>query len=574
MNSAVARRAYHCRVRFVSIRWWLPLAFTLIAAGTAAGVGVLLNQRAEGAFRARTHQIAVGEAVGAAAQIQRPGETIADLPAIARASNLALFVVSYHGKVISAPASNGVAFARVPHGSDAVTAVAASKRYVAGTHSGGTVVGLRLPVKDAVLVAYRPQSEAEAEVAVVRRELWPSALLAAIGGALVGIVLAGLVTRRVRRISGTAAAIERGDFSRRLQPGFPDEIGTLGRAIDQMQLRLSESFSTLEYERDRLQRILERLHDGVIAVDADGVIEFANPTAHDFAGVDGLAPGTPIPEPWPDIDLNEVIAEAQDRSSVVERRFAHGGRTFDLVALAPAHSQGTVMLVLTDVSERERRERAEREFVANAAHELRTPTAAILSSVEALQDGAKDDPSTQQRFLDHIERSAERLSRLSAAMLTLARAQTGAETVATSPVALRTLLDDAVSSIDFGDVRVHVSCPDDVLVVANPDLAYHLFSNLLSNAAKHGTHAVRVDVHENGRGAVVSVRDDGRGIAGEHQDRVFERFFRVGGRDAEGFGLGLAIVRDVAAALGGSVNATSSSSGTTVEVVLPSPEEV
>jgi signal transduction histidine kinase len=158
-------------------------------------------------------------------------------------------------------------------------------------------------------------------------------------------------------------------------------------------------------------------------------------------------------------------------------------------------------------------------------------------------------------------------------MLTLARAQTGAETVATSPVALRTVLDDAVSSIDFGDVRVHVSCPDDVLVEANPDLAYHLFSNLLSNAAKHGTHAVRVDVHENGRGAVVSVRDDGPGIAGEHQDRVFDRFFRVGGRDAEGFGLGLTIVRDVAAALGGSVNATSSSSGTTVEVVLPPPEE-
>ena len=560
-------------MRFVSIRWWLPLAFTLIAAGTAAGVGVLLNQRAEDAFRARTHQIAVGDAVGAATQIQRRGETVSDLPAIARTSHLALFVASYHGTLMSASTSSGVAFSHVPHASDAVSAVAASKRYVAGTQADGTVVGLRLPAKGAVLVAYRPQSEAGAEAAVVRRELWPSALLAAIGGALVGIVLASLVTRRVRRISGTAAAIEHGDFSQRIQPTFPDEIGTLGRAIDQMQLRLGESFTTLEYERDRLQRILERLHDGVIAVDPSGVVAFANPTAHRFAGDDRLQPGSPVGEPWPDIDLHDVIARARDGPSVIERRFAHGGRMFDLVALAPAHVQGTVMLVLTDVSERERRERAEREFVANAAHELRTPTAAILSSIEALQDGAKDDPPTQQRFLDHIEREAKRLSRLSAAMLTLARAQTGTEQIATEPVVLRPLLDDAVSSVDFGDVRVHVSCPDDVLVEANPDLAYHLFSNILSNAAKHGMHAVRVDTHNNGDGTVIRVRDDGPGIAGEHQHRLFDRFFRVGGRDAEGFGLGLAIVRDVAAALGGSVQATSSSSGTTVEVVLPSPEE-
>ncbi len=428
---------------------------------------------------------------------------------------------------------------------------------------------MRLPADEAMLIAYRPRSSAGAEAAVVRRELWPSALLAAAGGAIVGVLLATLISRRIRRISQTAEAIEHGDFTRRLDVAVNDEIGTLARAIDQMQLRLSDSFSTLEYERDRLQRILERLHDGVIAVDAEGVVEFTNPTAQAYAGGDHLAPGVSLPEPWPDIELGMVVAEAQRGSSVVERRFAHGGRTFDLVALAPALGQGTVMLVLTDVSERERRERAEREFVANAAHELRTPTAAILMSIEALQDGAKTDPSLEQRFLDHIEREARRLSRLSAAMLTLARAQTGAEAVQLSRIELRPVLDDAVTSVDFGDKRVHVSCPDDALVTANADLAYHLFSNLLANAAKYGTHAVRVDVTQNGHGTVISVRDDGSGIGLEDRDRVFERFFRAGGRTADGFGLGLAIVRDVAAALGGEVSANGVRSGTTVEVTLP-----
>jgi two-component system, OmpR family, phosphate regulon sensor histidine kinase PhoR len=556
----------------LSIRWWLPLAFTLIAAGTAAGVGVLLNQRAEDAFRARNHQIAVGDAVTAATRIQQPGKTYADVPGIARASNLALFIVNYRDAVISAGVSDGVTFTQVPNSADAVRAVAQSQRYVSGTHAGGTVVGLRLPLKGAVLVAYRPRSVAAAEAAVVRRELWRSAFLAAIGGAVVGVSLAGLISRRIRRISTTASAIEHGDFSQRLGPTFPDEIGALARAIDQMRQRLSNSFSALEDERDRLQRILERLHDGVIAVNADDIIEFANPTAYSFAGDGQLAAGTPIAEPWPDIDLREVITDARRGSGALERRFAHGGRTFDLVAVAPAHGQGTVMLVLTDVSERERRERAEREFVANAAHELRTPTAAILSSIEALQDGAREDPSTQRRFLDHIEREARRLSRLSAAMLTLARAQTGAEEVQLSPIPLKPVLEDAISSIEFGDVRVHVACPEGAQTSANADLAYHLFSNLLSNAAKHGAHAVRIDVSQNGRGTVITVRDDGRGIAPEDQERVFDRFFRVGGRDSDGFGLGLAIVRDVVTALGGEVHATGGGSGTTVEVTLPAAE--
>ncbi len=120
----------------LSIRWWLPLAFTVIAAGTAAGVGVLLNQRAEQAFRARTHQIAVGDAVAAATRIQRPGVTYADVPSIARSSNLALFVLSYRGDVLSEPDSDGVALAQVPHRTDAVNAVRHWRRYVAGTPSG------------------------------------------------------------------------------------------------------------------------------------------------------------------------------------------------------------------------------------------------------------------------------------------------------------------------------------------------------------------------------------------------------------------------------------------------------
>ena len=227
-----------------------------------------------------------------------------------------------------------------------------------------------------------------------------------------------------------------------------------------------------------------------------------------------------------------------------------------------------MILVLTDVSEKERRERAEREFVANAAHELRTPTATILSWIEAIDNGGEQDPAVRRRFLGHIRREAERLARLSTAMLTLARAQTNTEPVLMSAVLVGPLLDESVAAVDLHGLQLHISCPDDLRVAANCDLAYHMFCNLLANAAKHGASSVRVEAAQNGRGVTITIRDDGPGIPKDQQERIFDRFYRGGGRDSDGFGLGLAIVREVATVLGGQVEASSSASGTTIEVTL------
>src|SRR5205814_9913795 len=111
-------------------------------------------------------------------------------------------------------------------------------------------------------------------------------------------------------------------------------------------------------------------------------------------------------------------------------------------------------------SERERRERAEREFVANAAHELRTPVAAIASAVEVLQAGAKDAPADRDLFLGHIEREAARLTRLARALLVLARAQARHEPPPLQLVELAPLLGQVAAAIlPPGDVQVVVDCP-------------------------------------------------------------------------------------------------------------------
>jgi signal transduction histidine kinase len=224
----------------------------------------------------------------------------------------------------------------------------------------------------------------------------------------------------------------------------------------------------------------------------------------------------------------------------------------------------------------ERRERAEREFVMNAAHELRTPLAAIVSAIEVLQSGAKELPEERDAFLADIQRESDRLSRLVHALLVLARAQTGQETVSLERVRLRPIFEEIAQSLHPDDgVAVEVRCPPELSVLAARDLLEQAFSNLAANAAKH-THSGRIEfaAAPAAEGWVAAeVRDTGVGIQREEHDRVVDRFYRGEGRGADGFGLGLAIVDEAVSALGGKMEMESSpGEGTTVRVLLAAPE--
>ena len=154
----------------------------------------------------------------------------------------------------------------------------------------------------------------------------------------------------------------------------------------------------------------------------------------------------------------------------MQARVAADERTYALVGV-PAPARGAdAILVLTDISERERRERAEREFVANAAHELGTPLTAIATSLEVLRAGAKDDPAERDRFLELIERQTSRLGRLRRALLTLARAQTRQETIRLEPVtAAAPARDGRRGAARTGrEVEISVEAPDELTLLAHP----------------------------------------------------------------------------------------------------------
>jgi two-component system, OmpR family, sensor histidine kinase VicK len=217
------------------------------------------------------------------------------------------------------------------------------------------------------------------------------------------------------------------------------------------------------------------------------------------------------------------------------------------------------------------RTKVEREFVTNAAHELRTPVAAIASSVDVLQGGAKEDPSARDRFLTHIEEQCSRLKRLSHALLVLARVQMSQEPPRLEPTDVGSLLRDIGGQLmPAPGVELRVECEQPVVARANRELLEQALLNIAENAAKYARRGhITLSAAAADGFVSVAVSDSGPGMSPAEREHAFQRFQR-GDRGEEGFGLGLAIAAQAVEALSGEIGIDSEAeAGTTVWIRLP-----
>jgi PAS domain S-box-containing protein len=259
-------------------------------------------------------------------------------------------------------------------------------------------------------------------------------------------------------------------------------------------------------------------------------------------------------------------------------------RVLDMGALPLRDAAGTIVaaaVTLDDVTVRYRREQADRAFIVNSAHQLRTPITAIASAVAALEAGAKKKPAEREHFLAHIARETDRMTRLVESLLILARLQRDGSTPALSVVPLAPLLRQACAEVSPAEgVTIRVEADEDVGCVTNQGLLLEVVVNLVTNAVTHTTEGEIVlralldddddDDDDYPDHAVVEVADTGPGVAPEDRELVFERFFRTAdGR--KGAGLGLAIAVEAMRALRGQIELvdTPAGSGATFRLRLP-----
>ena len=548
---------------FIGVRWWLGVAFAVVAATSTAIVVAQFSDRSENAFRSHGESLALHDAQAAA----RKNVTPATLDRVASElqGNVSL-------KLFAPTGSPAGASALVR---EAVSDASAGENVVKGTPDGGTFVAA-IPYHGQVLVAISPQPATAEAIDTVNGEALRAGIIAGVIGVIVGLLLAQLIALRLRRLSAAAEGIAHGDFETPLRYRFRDEFGLLAHNLDRMRRQLRRSFRRIEAERDRLQLLLERLHEGVLTIDQDLVVHFANTEARRILG-GRLREGDALPEPWHGFDLRAFAHGLFDeRASVTQVHVTPDDQhAYGVTGIPSQPETDWALLVVDDLTEQERRELAEREFVSNAAHELRTPLTTIIGAVEVLQAGAKEDPAERDRFLGHIEREAGRLARLARAMLTLARAHSGQEPPRVEAVELAPLLREVAAGLrPHAGVAVEIEVADGLAVEANRDLLEQALRNLGENAARHTARgSVVLRAYGNGNTVTVEVEDSGPGINPEVQRHVFDRFYR-GERDAHGFGLGLAIVRESVRTLGARIELDSSPGEGTVFRILLAPARV
>ena len=330
--------------------------------------------------------------------------------------------------------------------------------------------------------------------------------------------------------------------------------------------------------------IVENITDVVAVLDAEGGVLYASPGHEKMLGyppaelVGGNLSRLVHPDDLPILESLQEQPGAGGRVRFAElriqqRRSGWCSLEGTLSAVETAEGSKLLLLIAHDVTERLRHERAEREFVANAAHELLTPLTAMNAAIDVLQTGAKDVPPERDSFLADLEREVERLGRLAYTLLELARVQATGEALHVRPVELSPLVHEIAESLRPRDgVEIDVACPADLAVWAERDLLERAIANLAENAASHTFQGRIVIAGRSGvnGSAQIEVCDTGSGMPPDDRDRAFERFYRAGARGGEGFGLGLAIVREAMRALNGTVVIESEQGvGTMVRLTLP-----
>ena len=318
--------------------------------------------------------------------------------------------------------------------------------------------------------------------------------------------------------------------------------------------------------------ILASMQEGVLLLDQDHETAFANAALERHLGARPASAAQLYP-----LDVREAVRRAASSSepATVEVERSTPARWLRVTA-APA-GDGSVLVVVTDVTDARRIERVRRDFVANASHELKTPAASIQAAAETLLAVARDDPSAVPRFAGQLEREAVRLSRIVADLLDLSRLESGGEL--REPVRLDVVAREeaeraADRAVEAGiDMDVVAAAPATVDGSAR-DLSL-LVRNLIDNAIRHTEAGGRVTVatvEQTGQ-VTLTVTDTGVGIPARDLPRIFERFYRVDrarSRETGGTGLGLSIVRHVSENHGGKVSAASElGTGSSFVVTLP-----
>jgi two-component system sensor histidine kinase VicK len=459
--------------------------------------------------------------------------------------------------------------------------------------SGMRVRAIAMPVSDSgkVLGAVyieAPMDQLFANINRINRIFISGTLIALALTALLSVILSNTITKPIKEITKKATAMAEGNFNQRVKVVNSDEIGQLGNAFNYMTNRLKEALSLNEEEKEKLASILLNMSDGVIATDDMGRVIVVNRRAKQILQVEEhQAIGKDIAEllDMPKEEIGRYILSDVHTGTAHLYHPDEDENVTVRLSFSPIHRRGRgitgTIAVLQDITEQEKLEQSRREFVANVSHELRTPLTTIKSYLEALDDGAMEDPELAKKFLGVTRNEAERMIRLVHDLLHLSRFDSKQAVMSKEAFDIKTVLEDVADRFSFQMKQKAISVKLNIEeglppAVMDSDQIDQVLDNLVSNAIKYTLNEGKLELRAIRRDkdwVEVTVIDTGIGIPKKHLSKIFDRFYRADkarSRNMGGTGLGLSIAREIVKAHGGTISIDSDPDfGTQVSFTLP-----
>lgn len=421
-----------------------------------------------------------------------------------------------------------------------------------------------------------------------------ASLVAAVLGALMSLVISRAITRPIDEMKKQAIRMASGDYSGQVRVYSHDELGQLAMAVNNLSVKVEEAQEVSESERRRLDNVLTHMTDGVIATDRHGNVTIINEMALSFLNRDeGEVIGESITTllglssqmTTQDLMSNQQeliigINEGTSRELILHANFSLIQRVTGFVS--------GLICVLHDVTEQQKNEREQRQFVSDVSHELRTPLTSLRSYVEALNDGAWKDPEIAPKFLQVTQDETERMIRMINDLLSLSRLDQGTAKMELEWVNLNEFFGYI---LDRFDMMIKNSGEDktdqkkysikrefatrDLWVEIDTDKMTQVLDNIMNNAIKYSPDGgvITARLLQTHNHVIMSISDQGLGIPRKDLNKIFDRFYRVDqarSRKQGGTGLGLAISKEVVEAHHGRIWADSSEDkGSTFYISLP-----
>ena len=417
-----------------------------------------------------------------------------------------------------------------------------------------------------------------------------TSLIAAVMGAILSLVVSHAITKPIEEMQSQALNIADGDYSSQVKIYSNDELGQLGQAFNTLSVRIERSQEESESEQRRLDSVLSHMSDGVLATDRHGNVNVVNQMALSFLNTtEDQIINKPIASV---LGLDETSQDLIASQKGIVLTVNQGTRdevilhaSFSLIKRVTGFVSGSVC-VLHDITEQQKNENSQKQFVSNVSHELRTPLTSLHAYIETLNEGAWKDPKIAPQFLQVTQEETERMIRMINELLSLSRMDRGVSRVDVEWVNFNDFVSHILDRFDMivktdakeGKKKYTIkrSLSSQALwVEIDTDKFAQVIDNIMNNAIKYSPDGgvITIKLRQERQQIILSIADQGLGIPREDLSKIFDRFYRVDkarSREQGGTGLGLAIAKEIVEEHHGKIWANSSEGkGSTFYIALP-----